>query len=75
MMDNEKILIGSRAICEHLGISRTTLHRLIKAGLPVKNVNNCLCAHVDRLDEFFRVIVDMKPDQSISKKVSKITKS
>ena len=74
-MEDRKILIGSKAICMHLGISRTTLHRLMKAGLPVRNVNNCLCAHTDRLDEFFKVLIPSGSGHEFKKRLNKLNKS
>lgn len=55
-----KILIGRQTICDHLGISKTTFYRLMEEGLPVKNINKCLCSHSDNLDDFFRKAADEK---------------
>ena len=52
----EKILIGKKAICEHLCISEPTLNFFISIGLPHKVINNRLYAHADNIDAFFRVI-------------------
>lgn len=52
----EKILIGKKAICEHLCISEPTLNFFITIGLPHTVLNNRLYAHADNIDAFFRAI-------------------
>lgn len=63
-----KILIGRQTICDHLGISPSTLYRLMAEGLPVVNINKTLCSHSDNLDDFFRKANNKKKDKSARKK-------
>ena len=53
---NDKILIGRKAICVYLQISKNLFYKLVRAGMPANNATGCWVSYTDHLDQFFREI-------------------
>lgn len=49
-----KILIGTKAICEHLHISRPSMYKLIKSGAPIIQREGGWTSHVELLEKYFK---------------------
>ena len=49
-----KFLMGSKAICEFLGIGATRLKNWRKRGLPIRKVDGFLVAHKGQLEAFIK---------------------
>lgn len=56
-----KILNGRESIMAHIGIASMPLFReFIANGMPAKLINNRWYAHVDNLDEYFKMLTRYK---------------
>jgi len=53
-MAQSKVLIGRKAICNYLDISKNTFYALIEAGLPAAKRAGTWVSHADVLEEYFR---------------------
>lgn len=72
-MAQSKVLVGRKAICNYLDISKNTFYTLIKAGLPAAKQAGTWVSHVDVLEEYFRKIAlkrDMAPGDRARKNSS-----
>ena len=53
---SQKVLTTNQEIMDYLGISRKLFYKFREAGMPVVQVDGRCYAHVDNLDNFFKVI-------------------
>jgi len=49
-----KVLIGTKAVCDYLAISRPTMYKLIEEGAPIRKGVGGWWSHADLLDEYFK---------------------
>jgi hypothetical protein len=62
-----KVLIGRKAICDHLGIGRRLFYELIKEGAPISKGAGGWRSHVDLLDSYFRATIENPEASPISR--------
>ena len=53
-MPQSRVLIGRKAICNYLNISKNTFYDLVAAGLPAAKKAGTWISHMDALEEYFR---------------------
>lgn len=56
-MAEGKVLIGRKAICKYIGVSKNLFYPLINEGLPAQKGVGGWRAHAEVLDDYFKKIL------------------
>lgn len=60
MTQRSRVLIGLASLCSYLGVTRPTIYKYLRMGMPGIRVAGVWHFHADHVEEFFRRLTIQK---------------
>lgn len=60
MTPKSRVLIGLASLCSYLGVTRPTIYKYLKMGMPGVRIQGTWHFHADHVEEFFRRLTIQK---------------
>ena len=60
MTQKSRVLIGLASLCSYLGVTRPTIYKYLRMGMPGIRVAGVWHFHADHVEEFFRRLTIQK---------------
>ena len=60
MTQKSRVLIGLASLCSYLGVTRPTIYKYLRMGMPGVRIAGTWHFHADHVEEFFRRLTIQK---------------